>query len=613
MMECTARITPDLLWVGGNDRRLNLFENIFPIPRGVSYNSYLLLDEKTVLVDTVDKAISGVFFDNLTAALDGRQLNYIVVNHMEPDHAATLAEVCERYPGAQVMLTAKGAQMAAQFFGDGLRDRLHAVGDGAELVTGRHHLRFFTAPMVHWPEVMVTWDETDRVLFSADAFGAFGAVSGFLFADEVDFARDWLDDARRYYTNIVGKYGAPVQALLKKAAALDIAFLCPLHGPVWRRDIAWFVEKYQRWSTYRPEEDGVLVAYASIYGHTENAAEVFAMALRDAGVKHVAMYDVSVLHPQRRVPLRKAGAAFGHLQPRRIPGHGNAASGPQGARPAGSHRGAGGERLLGSGGRQTDARDPGLHEKHTRAGAGAHHPLGAGGGHARGAHRPGPSAGGGISGMCGRYFLDDTKEANERLLNLLRGLLESGDPLASQVHTGEIFPTQLAPVIVADGGGVGVRAMRWGFPRAGGRGVVINSRSEKADFTPMFQRAVRERRCLVPVSGFYEWRRTPSGGKTKEKFAFQSQGGVDKGLMYLAGVYGEFLGGFRAGGFDGFAILTREADEQMRPYHDRMPVILDDESVKKLWLLSPPQIPYADLRRHFDPPRLYVRPAPAER
>ena len=175
-MECTARITPDLLWVGGNDRRLNLFENIFPIPRGVSYNSYLLLDEKTVLVDTVDKAISGVFFDNLTAALDGRQLNYIVVNHMEPDHAATLAEVCERYPGAQVMLTTKGAQMAAQFFGDGLRDRLHAVGDGAELVTGRHHLRFFTAPMVHWPEVMVTWDETDRVLFSADAFGAFGAV-----------------------------------------------------------------------------------------------------------------------------------------------------------------------------------------------------------------------------------------------------------------------------------------------------------------------------------------------------------------------------------------------------------------------------------------------------
>lgn len=292
-MECTARITPDLLWVGGNDRRLNLFENIFPIPRGVSYNSYLLLDEKTVLVDTVDKAISGVFFDNLTAALDGRQLNYIVVNHMEPDHAATLAEVCGRYPGAQVMLTAKGAQMAAQFFGDGLRDRLHAVSDGAELVTGRHHLRFFTAPMVHWPEVMVTWDETDRVLFSADAFGAFGAVSGFLFADEVDFARDWLDDARRYYTNIVGKYGVQVQAVLKKAAALDIQMICPLHGPIWRENLGTLLEKYQKWSTYEPEDKTVMIAYATMYGNTENAVNVLANMLADKGVKNIAMYDVS--------------------------------------------------------------------------------------------------------------------------------------------------------------------------------------------------------------------------------------------------------------------------------------------------------------------------------
>ena len=292
-MECTARITPDLLWVGGNDRRLNLFENIFPIPRGVSYNSYLLLDEKTVLVDTVDKAISGVFFDNLTAALDGRQLNYIVVNHMEPDHAATLAEVCGRYPGAQVMLTAKGAQMAAQFFGDGLRDRLHAVSDGAELVTGRHHLRFFTAPMVHWPEVMVTWDETDRVLFSADAFGAFGAVSGFLFADEVDFARDWLDDARRYYTNIVGKYGVQVQNLFKKIAGLDIQMLCPLHGFVWRRDFGAFLDKYLKWSSYAAEENSVMLAYASVYGHTENAANILAAKLVERGVK-VRMYDTSV-------------------------------------------------------------------------------------------------------------------------------------------------------------------------------------------------------------------------------------------------------------------------------------------------------------------------------
>ena len=209
------------------------------------------------------------------------------------DNAATLAEVCGRYPGAQVMLTAKGAQMAAQFFGDGLRDRLHAVSDGAELVTGRHHLRFFTAPMVHWPEVMVTWDETDRVLFSADAFGAFGAVSGFLFADEVDFARDWLDDARRYYTNIVGKYGVQVQAVLKKAAALDIQMICPLHGPIWRENLGTLLEKYQKWSTYEPEDKTVMIAYATMYGNTENAVNVLANMLADKGVKNIAMYDVS--------------------------------------------------------------------------------------------------------------------------------------------------------------------------------------------------------------------------------------------------------------------------------------------------------------------------------
>lgn len=296
-MECIVKVTDDIVWVGGNDRRLNLFENIFPIPKGISYNSYVLMDDKTVLLDTVDKAISEPFFENLSAALGGRALDYIVVNHMEPDHAATLAQTCARYPGARVLMSAKAAQMAAQFFGGSLEGRIEAVKEGDELCAGRHRLRFYMAPMVHWPEVMVTYDETDRVLFSADAFGTFGAVSGFLFADEVDFERDWLDEARRYYTNIVGKYGAPVKALLKKAAALDIAVLCPLHGPVWRRDISWFVEKYQRWSAYQPEEDGVLVAYASIYGHTESAAEAFAMALRKAGVKRVAVYDVSVTHP----------------------------------------------------------------------------------------------------------------------------------------------------------------------------------------------------------------------------------------------------------------------------------------------------------------------------
>lgn len=211
--------------------------------------------------------------------------------------------------------------------------------------------------------------------------------------------------------------------------------------------------------------------------------------------------------------------------------------------------------------------------------------------------------------MCGRYFLKEDELENRRLLAILKELLDSGHPMASKVHLGEIFPTEIAPVIVPKEGGVTVRPMRWGFPRGGGHGTVINSRSEKADYTPMFQRAVRERRCLIPMSGFYEWRRTPSGGKTKEKFAFRSQGALDKGMMYLAGVYGEFLGGFQGGGFDGFAILTREADGQMSPYHSRMPVILDSEPLKKLWLFAPPEVPYQELRRQFETPALFVERA----
>ncbi|MDD6040950.1 MAG: FprA family A-type flavoprotein [Clostridia bacterium] len=296
-MNCTGKVTDEIIWVGGNDRRLNLFENAYPIPRGVSYNAYVVLDEETVLVDTVDKAISDLFLENLEAALSGRTLKYIIVQHMEPDHAATLVRVCERYPEAKVIASAKAAVMMGQFFGDALKDRIQPVAEGDVLETGRHQFAFAMAPMVHWPEVMVTYEKTTKTLFSADAFGTFGALSGVLFADEVDFERDWLDDARRYYTNIVGKYGAPVQALLKKAAGLDIALLCPLHGPIWRNSIGWFVEKYQQWSTCTPEEDGVLIAYASVYGHTENAAEVLAMDLRAMGVKKIALYDVSVTHP----------------------------------------------------------------------------------------------------------------------------------------------------------------------------------------------------------------------------------------------------------------------------------------------------------------------------
>ena len=296
-MHCIRKLSDDLIWIGASEHRAARFENHYPVPEGMSYNSYVLLDEKAVLFDTADSAVAEIFFENLDQALAGRALDYVVVSHMEPDHAALLFEVANRYPGATFVLSAMALNMMKQFFPTDLAGRAKLVKDGDSLSTGRHTLQFFTAQMVHWPEVIVTYDAASQTLFSADAFGSFGALDGRLLSEEVaDWGHYWAE-ARRYYTNIVGKYGAPVQALLKKAAALDIAFLCPLHGPVWRRDIAWFVEKYQRWSTYRPEEDGVLVAYASIYGHTENAAEVFAMALRDAGVKHVAMYDVSVTHP----------------------------------------------------------------------------------------------------------------------------------------------------------------------------------------------------------------------------------------------------------------------------------------------------------------------------
>ena len=236
-MNCAVKVTEQMIWVGGNDRRLNLFENAYPIPRGVSYNAYVMLDEKNVLVDTADKAIGELFLENVEAALAGGRLDYVIVQHMEPDHAATLTRVCARYPEARIVASAKAAAMIGQFFGPELQERIQPVSEGEVLETGRHRFTFLMAPMVHWPEVMVTYEQTTKTLFSADAFGTFGALSGFLFADEVNFERDWLDDARRYYTNIVGKYGAPVQALLKKAAGLEITMLCSLHGPLWRENI----------------------------------------------------------------------------------------------------------------------------------------------------------------------------------------------------------------------------------------------------------------------------------------------------------------------------------------------------------------------------------------
>ena len=296
-MHCVKKVTDDLYWIGGSDRRLALFENVYPIPRGVSYNSYVLLDEKTVLLDTVDASISGLFFENLEYVLNGRTLDYLIVNHMEPDHCAVIGDVVRRYPDVKLVCNAKTVPMLKQFFNFPVEDRTVIVKEMDTLCTGKHTFAFVMAPMVHWPEAMVSYDTVDKILFSADGFGTFGAINGNLFADEVNFERDWLDDARRYFINIVGKYGVQVQNLLKKAATLEIKMICPLHGPVWRENLGWFIEKYDTWSSYKPEDQAVMIAYASIYGNTENAAEILASKLADKGVKNIAMYDVSVTDP----------------------------------------------------------------------------------------------------------------------------------------------------------------------------------------------------------------------------------------------------------------------------------------------------------------------------
>ncbi len=289
-------ITENLYWIGGNDRRIALFENVYPVPEGVSYNAYFADGEQTVIIDTVDKAVAEVFFENLEALLHGRQPDYLIVNHMEPDHAATVADVVRRYPGVCVVCNAKTKVMLSQYFDVAFPNML-LVAEGDTLTVGAHTYTFVMAPMVHWPEVMVTYDTTDKILFSADAFGTFGALDGRLFADQVDFKTEKLSEARRYYTNIVGKYGPQVTTLLKKAAGLEIAMICPLHGPIWRRDIGWFVDKYLSWAGYRPEEQGVVIAYASVYGHTENTAEILASKLSERGVSAIKLYDVSVTDP----------------------------------------------------------------------------------------------------------------------------------------------------------------------------------------------------------------------------------------------------------------------------------------------------------------------------
>ncbi len=296
-MQLSRKIAEDTYYVGSSDRRLALFENIYPIERGVSYNSYVVLDEKTVLLDTVDHSVSRQFMENLEGVLDGRSLDYLIVNHVEPDHCATIDVVVKRYPGCKIVGNAKTLQFIGQYYDFDLEGCSVTVKEGETLETGKHSFTFVLAPMVHWPEVMVSYDSYTKVLFSADAFGTFGALSGNLFADEVEFEKEWLDDARRYYINIVGKYGVQTLNVLKKAQGLEISMIAPLHGPIWRENIGWFIDKYRRWASYEAEEDGIVIIYSSIYGNTEQAMNYLSYALSDRNVRNIHMYDASKTDP----------------------------------------------------------------------------------------------------------------------------------------------------------------------------------------------------------------------------------------------------------------------------------------------------------------------------
>jgi len=290
------QITEDLWWVGASDKRIELFENVYPLEQGVAYNSYLLLDEQTVLVDTVDRSVTGQYFENVAAVLGDRPLDYLLINHMEPDHSSAISLVLSKFPEAKVVTSAGAATMIKNFFGIDISDRCVIVAEGDTLTTGAHTLAFVEAPMVHWPEVIVTLDVTTGILFSADAFGSFNALDGNMYADQVNFQEAWVDEARRYYCNIVGKYGPQVQDVLAKASTLDITMFCSTHGPIWRQDLGWILDKYSKWSSYTPEDQAVAIFYGSIYGGTENAANILAAQLSQAGVNNVKVYDVSKTH-----------------------------------------------------------------------------------------------------------------------------------------------------------------------------------------------------------------------------------------------------------------------------------------------------------------------------
>jgi len=296
-MYCVQEVSPQIFWVGGSDRRLERFENMFPLPNGISYNSYLILDKKTALLDTADSSISSLYLENVEHVLNGRTLDYLVINHMEPDHCANIQDIVFRYPNVKIVGNSKTFQFIEQLFNFDKKNDYYEVKEQDEICLGEHTLKFYFAPMVHWPEVMFTYETKKKILFSADAFGTFGALNGNIFSDEIDFESVYLSEARRYYTNIVGKYGPQVQNILKKLSDTDINMICSLHGPIWRKNLNYILDKYNKWSNYEPEKQGVILVYASMYGHTENAVSIIANKLSERGVKDMRIYDVSKTHP----------------------------------------------------------------------------------------------------------------------------------------------------------------------------------------------------------------------------------------------------------------------------------------------------------------------------
>lgn len=297
IMYCVQEVSPQIFWVGGSDRRLERFENMFPLPNGISYNSYLILDKKTALLDTADSSISSLYLENVEHVLNGRTLDYLVINHMEPDHCANIQDIVFRYPNVKIVGNSKTFQFIEQLFNFDKKNDYYEVKEQDEICLGEHTLKFYFAPMVHWPEVMFTYETKKKILFSADAFGTFGALNGNIFSDEIDFKPVYLSEARRYYTNIVGKYGPQVQNILKKLSDTDINMICSLHGPIWRKNLNYILDKYNKWSNYEPEKQGVILVYASMYGHTENAVSIIANKLSERGVKDMRIYDVSKTHP----------------------------------------------------------------------------------------------------------------------------------------------------------------------------------------------------------------------------------------------------------------------------------------------------------------------------